>query len=107
MFAHQSKKHMDNTKNALYRSEGLPRMGLLDPWARWGKGPVAGKSSASSSHDRVGGVVGGGDARTSYFHPTRKQAPDKETNTRQGSKHPTRKQAPDKETNNREENKPL
>ena len=44
-------------------------------------------------------------ARTSYFHPTRKQAPDKETSTRRGNKHPTRKQALNKETGTQQGNR--
>ncbi len=49
-----------------------------------GQGPVAGKSSVSSSRDRVGMRRVGMRAR--------------HTSTRQGNKHPTRRQAPDKET---------
>ncbi len=35
----------------VYRSEGFPRTGLFNPWARWGVGGglVVGKSSVSSS----------------------------------------------------------
>ena len=51
-------------------------------------------------------AVGGG-ARASYFHPTRIQAPDKETNTRQGSKHSTRKQALNKATGAQQGNRYL
>ena len=35
------------------RSEGFPHTGLFHPWARWGGGLVAGKSSVSSSRDRA------------------------------------------------------
>ncbi len=38
----------------IFRSEGVPRTGLFHPWARWGRGPVAGEKSVSSSRDRVG-----------------------------------------------------
>ena len=44
-------------------------------------------------------------ARTSYFHPTRKQAPDEETSIRQGNRHSTRKQALNKETGTQQGNK--
>ena len=83
------------------QSEGFPRTGLFHPWARWDRGPVAGKKSVSSSRDRIGmqrvGVRREGvRARFTFTpqgnkHPTRKQAPDKERSTRQGNKHPTRK----------------
>ncbi len=43
-----------------YRSEGFPRTGLLHPWARWGRGLVAGNSSVSSSRDGAGGGDGVG-----------------------------------------------
>ena len=77
-------------------SEGFPRTRLFHPWARWGKGP-AGKSSVSSSRDRVGwGGLGCAHVILS---------PDKETSTRQGNKHPTRKQASDKETGTQQGNR--
>ena len=59
--------------NRRYGTERFPRTGLFRPWERFDRGPVAGNSSVPSSRDRgcagVGGC-GGGDARTSYLHPT-------------------------------------
>ncbi len=68
----------------------------------WGRG---GRGRSGWGCDWVG------IARRLYFHPTRKEASNKEkkqnevTSFQQGSKHRTRKQAPDKETSTGQGNK--
>ncbi len=99
-------------QHQIYRSGGVPRTGLFHPWARWGRGPVAGNSSMSSSRNRVGKRGVGVRARHTFTrqrnkHPTRKQVPDKETSTRKGNKHSTRKQAFNEETSIQQGNRHL
>ncbi len=79
------------------RSEGFPRTGLFHPWARWGRGPVAGKNPCRRR------ATGSGCGGWGCAHVI--LSPDKETNTRQGSKHPTRKQALNEEKNAQRGNK--
>jgi len=82
---------------------GFPARGYFIPGRdgararRLGKVPCRRRATESDGE--------GWGARTSYFHPTRKQAPDKETSTRRGNKHPTRKQALNKETGTQQGNR--